>query len=192
MRLPSQAADTIAIALGANLADPFATLAALRPLLVEMLEAQAPKPIGYHWSPLFRTEPVGGPAGQPPYLNAVLLLGPPLPPLDPLELLQLLQALETRFGRQRLERWGPRHLDLDLLWCGATQVEGPELQLPHPRLLERSFVLAPMAAIAPELVPPGQDPKAPGLDCAALLEKLLPQLAEAPPERLPAAPGWPA
>jgi 2-amino-4-hydroxy-6-hydroxymethyldihydropteridine diphosphokinase len=151
------------------------------------------------WSPLFRTEPVGGPPAQPDYLNAVLLLQPlPPGPADPLALLRQLQGLEARFARQRLEHWGPRSLDLDLLWCGTHSAATDELQLPHPRLLERTFVLAPLAAIDPDLVPPGQAgdqpsggaPAAP-LGCGELLLRLLPRCGEAPPERLPPRPGWP-
>jgi 2-amino-4-hydroxy-6-hydroxymethyldihydropteridine diphosphokinase len=96
------------------------------------------------WSPLFCTAPLGGPAGQPDYLNAVVLVSPAIPPTPvlALKLLTELQALEQRFARQRLERWGPRSLDLDLLWHHSQALE-----LPHPRLLERAFVLAPLAAI---------------------------------------------
>lgn len=187
MRAAPSVADTTAIALGANLGDPAATLAAVRPLLGAVVGSAR-----CHWSPLFHTEPVGGPASQPPYCNAVLLLGPPLPPLQPHNLLQHLQALELRFGRQRQQRWGPRHLDLDLLWCGSMRIETAALQLPHPRLLERSFVLAPLAAIAPDLVPPGQPPGMPGLSCSILLKQLLPRLPEAPPLQLPASVNWPA
>ena len=187
MIAPYPMADTIAIALGANLGDPAATLAAVRPLLAELVQ-----PARCRWSPLFRTEPVGGPADQPPYCNAVLLLGPPLPHLEPHALLRQLQTLETRFGRQRLVHWGPRSLDLDLLWWGDLVCDDAALQLPHPRLLERSFVLAPLAAIDAELVPPGQPSGGPPLTCQALLEQLLPQLDEAPPLALPGSDDWPA
>ncbi|MFN5222014.1 MAG: 2-amino-4-hydroxy-6-hydroxymethyldihydropteridine diphosphokinase, partial [Cyanobacteriota bacterium] len=193
------ACESIAIALGANLGDPLATLIAVRPLLEQALQAWWCRPAGgpappelaplCRWSPIFRTEPVGGPPGQPDYLNAALLCTlpgrTPLPlsaadPEAPLALLRCLQQLEGRFGRQRHEHWGPRTLDLDLLWCGERRQAGPELELPHPRLRERSFVLAPLAAIQADLVPPQQDS-----GCAALLEALLPRLGEAPPQRLP-------
>ncbi len=247
----------MAVALGANLGDPLATLLAVRPLLAAELRgwwrellglghgwgperAQGPalgSPRGLgmardrgegtggsadgagvgasvgdglgdrdgecasdgaersgtprlRWSPLFRTAPVGGPAGQPDYLNAVVVIdgGPPpsgadrpglagsppgvrqsAPPgaiaragtgFEPdagaaLALLRRLQRLEQRFGRVRTEPWGPRSLDLDLLWCGPQQQHLHELQLPHPRLRERAFVLTPLMAIDPELVVPG-------------------------------------
>ena len=212
-----QGSGSIAIALGANLGDPAATLIAVRPLLAKGLvrwfsghtppTQPAPR---LHWSPLFRTEPVGGPAGQPPYLNGAVVMAAPAglgscPPerqtlAAPLALLEALQALEAQFGRQRLEHWGARSLDLDLLWCGAHCCNSDVLDLPHPRLLERSFVLAPLAAIDPNLMPPVQaaPPVQPGKpngiplqSCAALLSQLLPQLQEAPPERLLPQQGWP-
>jgi 2-amino-4-hydroxy-6-hydroxymethyldihydropteridine diphosphokinase len=191
----------LAIALGANLGDPAATLIAVRPLLEASLHAwvatnpsapAASPPSSLRWSPLFLTEAVGGPAGQPAFVNAVLLAEPlPQGPWDPLDLLRRLQGLESRFGRQRHEPWGPRTLDLDLLWCGDRRLRTAELQLPHPLLRERSFVLAPMAAINPDLAVPGPDPATPTLRCGALLGALLPRLSEAPPERLPPRPGWP-
>ena len=208
-------AGSIAIALGANLGDPAATLIAVRPLLAVVLARwfsghsppTQPAPT-LHWSPLFRTEPVGGPAGQPAYLNGAVVMEAPagigssLAPhlAAPLALLEALQALEAQFGRQRLEPWGPRSLDLDLLWCGDLCCNSGVLDLPHPRLLERSFVLAPLAAIDPNLMPPVQagPPVQPGKphgiplpSCGALLSQLLPQLQEAPPERLLPQQGWP-
>ena len=96
-----------------------------------------------------RTAPVGGPPGQPDYVNAALVVRLVRLPSHSaaLELLQGLQQLELAFGRQRLEHWGPRSLDLDLLWWGDLRVEEPELQLPHPRWHQRAFVLAPLLAI---------------------------------------------
>ena len=197
-----QRSGSIAIALGANLGNPAATLIAVRPLLAVVLARwfsghsppTQPAPT-LHWSPLFRTEPVGGPAGQPAYLNGAVVMESPagigssLAP--PLALLEALQALEAKFGRQRLEPWGPRSLDLDLLWCGDLCCNSGVLDLPHPRLLERSFVLAPLAAIDPNLMPPGKPHGIPLPSCGALLSQLLPQLQEAPPERLIPQQGWP-
>ena len=199
-------AGSIAIALGANLGDPAATLIAVRPLLTEALADwfSGPSPPTQpaptlHWSPLFRTEPVGGPAGQPAYLNGAVVMetsacpgnSQPQPLAPALALLEALQALEAQFGRQRLEPWGPRSLDLDLLWCGDLCSNSGVLDLPHPRLLQRSFVLAPLAAINPNLVPPGKANGIPLQSCAALLSQLLPQLQEAPPERMLPQQGWP-
>ncbi len=191
-----------AIALGANLGDPLATLTAVRPLLGQVLHHwagadPAVAPWRLRWSPLFLTAPVGGPAGQPPYLNAVLLASGPAgngsaagtSGGDPLPLLLALQGLEAAFGRQRLQPWGPRSLDLDLLWCGGHQRQSAALWLPHPLYLERAFVLAPLAALAAELVPPGA-----GRRVGELLGDLLAAVADdgsPPPQRLPPQAGWP-
>ena len=101
-------------------------------------------------SPIYETDPVGGPDGQPPYLNAVVELDTDL---SPRELLDLCQGLETAAGRVRTERWGPRTLDVDVLLVGDLTVDEPDLQVPHPRMWERDFVLRPLADLAPELVP---------------------------------------
>ncbi|MCT0218318.1 2-amino-4-hydroxy-6-hydroxymethyldihydropteridine diphosphokinase [Synechococcus sp. CS-1329] len=181
---------SVAIALGANLGDPIATLKAVRPLLRSELHswmAGAGTELVLEWSPLFRTAPVGGPPGQPAFVNGVLLVlrGEPWP--DPLALLERLQGLEARFGRQRLQHWGPRSLDLDLLWCGDARCSSPQLELPHPRLRQRAFVVGPLAAVAAPLLLPGGHQTA-----AALLAELLSGPgAEPPPLPLPAQEGWP-
>ena len=150
-------ARTLALGLGANVpspaGEPLATLVALRPLLAAALQqlwatwGEAPPVL--QWSPLFRTAPVGGPPDQPDYLNAVLLvLGGGIPQeRRALEVLGRLQQLETQFGRERREHWGPRSLDLDLLWWGALQCSSARLVLPHPLWRERPFVLAPLAVL---------------------------------------------
>ena len=181
--------DTLAVALGANLGDPGATLVAVRPLLEELLLPLAPPGARCRWSPLFRTAPVGGPADQPDYLNAAVLLERPRPDADPQTLLLALQQLEREFGRERRERWGPRLLDLDLLWWGARICADGPLELPHPRLAQRAFVLAPLAAIEPDLVPPLPDQ--PPLNCAERLTALLAGGSDPPPQRLAPRPGWP-
>ena len=166
---------SLAIALGANLGDPLATLVAVRPQLELLLQQFAASMAcgggAVRWSPLFRTEPMGGAAGQPSYLNAVLLLEGCPPPVEAVTataaaqgLLADLHGLERRFGRQRRERWGPRSLDLDLLWWGNLRLSTPELTLPHPRMMERSFVLVPLAALL--------------------------SAADQPPQRLPGREGW--
>ena len=144
----SLADQGLAIGLGANLPSaaggPIETLIALRPELQVCLgEAKL------RWSPLFRTAPVGGPPDQPDYINAVVVVDQPPEPTAAaaMELLRRLQALESQFGRVRQERWGPRTLDLDLLWWGTLQLQDSELELPHPRWTERAFVLAPLAAL---------------------------------------------
>lgn len=104
-------------------------------------------------SPLYRTAPVGGPPGQPDYINAVAALDTVLAADD---LLKALQALETVQGRVRAVRWGARTLDLDLLLYGQMTRNDPWLTLPHPRLHQRAFVLQPLHDIAPNLMIPGR------------------------------------
>lgn len=102
-------------------------------------------------SPVYETEPVGGPPGQPPYLNVVVELDTER---SPRELLELAQRLEAEAGRERTVRHGPRTLDVDVLLVDELQVDEPDLVVPHPRMWERRFVLAPLADLAPEVVPP--------------------------------------
>jgi 2-amino-4-hydroxy-6-hydroxymethyldihydropteridine diphosphokinase len=102
-------------------------------------------------SPLYRTAPVGGPAGQPDYLNAVLELATSL---TSLELIDFCRELEQRGGRRREEHWGARTIDIDLLFIDDLVCSTPQLTLPHPRLHERSFVLQPLADLAADLIHP--------------------------------------
>lgn len=95
-------------------------------------------------SPLYRSSPVG-PQDQPDYVNAVTHI---ITRLAPLELLQQLQAIENAHGRLRLVRWGARTLDLDVLLYGAQLIDLPTLQVPHPELPRRAFVLYPLADVA--------------------------------------------
>ncbi len=101
-------------------------------------------------SSFYRTQPMG-PVEQPPFINAVFSLEPEIGPRD---LLSLLLDIEQKMGRVRKERWGPRVIDLDLLFYGDMVIGGGGLEVPHPRLHERRFVLAPMAEIAPGFVHP--------------------------------------
>ena len=148
----SLADQGLAIGLGANLPSaaggPVETLIALRPRLSAEIQACLGA-VCTRWSPLFRTAPVGGPPNQPDYINAVVVVDQPPEPTASvaLGLLRRLQALELHFDRVREERWGPRTLDLDLLWWGGLQLQSSELELPHPRWRERAFVLAPLAAL---------------------------------------------
>ncbi len=100
-------------------------------------------------SAVYETAPVGGP-DQGPFLNACVSVSTTLPPKS---LLDVMLGIEIVMGRVREERWGPRLIDLDLLWCENTTMPGPDLELPHPRLTERDFVLIPLAELAPDLVP---------------------------------------
>ncbi|WP_084958789.1 2-amino-4-hydroxy-6-hydroxymethyldihydropteridine diphosphokinase [Thermoactinospora rubra] len=107
-------------------------------------------------SPVYETDPVGGPAGQRPYLNAIVLADTTV---DPYTLLERAQSIETAFGRVRgEERWGPRTLDVDLVAVGDLVMDDPELTLPHPRAHERAFVLVPWCQIDPDGVLPGHGP----------------------------------
>jgi 2-amino-4-hydroxy-6-hydroxymethyldihydropteridine diphosphokinase len=110
-------------------------------------------------SPVYETEPVGGPPGQGPYLNAVVELDTDL---SPRELLDIAHSLEEAALRVRSDRWGPRTLDVDILLVGDLAVEEPDLVVPHPRMGERRFVLAPLADLAPELVPEGWEARVAG------------------------------
>jgi 2-amino-4-hydroxy-6-hydroxymethyldihydropteridine diphosphokinase len=103
-------------------------------------------------SPVYETEPVGGPGGQGAYLNLVVVLETDL---TPRQLLGVCHRLETAAGRVRAERWGPRTLDVDLLWVDGATVDEPDLEVPHPRMFERRFVMVPLADVAPDVLPPG-------------------------------------
>ena len=107
-------------------------------------------------SSLYRTIPRNCPPGAPDFVNAAAALWPSAE-LTPEALLAELLRIETEFGRHRgATRNAPRTLDLDLIAWGAKTVRGTSLQLPHPSLTERDFVLAPLAELAPNWIPPGQ------------------------------------
>ena len=100
-------------------------------------------------SPLYETDPVGGPPGQGAYLNCVVELRTER---TPRELLAEAQAAEAAAERVREQRWGPRTLDVDVLLVGDQVVNDADLVVPHPRMWTRGFVLVPLADLAPELV----------------------------------------
>lgn len=100
-------------------------------------------------SQIYETEPVGGPGGQGRYLNCVVGV---TTALDPSDLLALANRIEDEAGRVRTERFGPRTLDIDVLLVEGVVSVDPRLLIPHPRIYERSFVLAPLFELAPELV----------------------------------------
>lgn len=99
-------------------------------------------------SPWYQSQSIG-PGKQDDYINGVVELHTTLPPL---QLLDALQTLENNHHRVRAERWGPRTLDLDILLFGREDIHSERLTVPHPRMLERDFVLYPLFDIAPELV----------------------------------------
>ncbi|MBP8161079.1 MAG: 2-amino-4-hydroxy-6-hydroxymethyldihydropteridine diphosphokinase [Ottowia sp.] len=131
------------VALGANLGEAAAVVAsaidALNRLADTRLEAR---------SHLYRSAPVD--AQGPDFINAVAAVSTRLTAPD---LLLALQQLEQRAGRERPYRNAPRTLDLDLLLYGDARIDSPSLTVPHPRMMERAFVLIPLAEIAPDLVP---------------------------------------
>lgn len=99
-------------------------------------------------SPLYETDPVGGP-DQDPYYNIVVELRTDM---TPQQLLGLCHRLEANAERVREVRWGPRTLDVDIVWMEGVELDGDHLTIPHPRWKDRRFVLAPMRDLAPELV----------------------------------------
>lgn len=137
------------LGLGSNVGD---RRAALRRAVASLPDVEAV-------SPLYETEPVGGPPEQRPYLNLVVELATER---TPRELLELGGRLEEAAGRVRGERFGPRPLDVDVLLAGDQKLEEPDLVVPHPRMWERRFVLAPLADLAPELVPEGWETRVSG------------------------------
>lgn len=104
-------------------------------------------------SDVYETPPVGGPE-QGPYLNLVVRLATDR---TARELLGVCQAREAEAERVREVRWGPRTLDVDVLWVDGETVDEPDLQVPHPRMFERSFVLVPLADVGADLLPDGYD-----------------------------------
>ena len=135
------------VALGSNLDDP-------RVQVERAMQGLAglPQACCVLRSSLYRSRPFG-PVQQPDFINAVVGL---LTELDPTALLAELQQLEAKLGRERpAVRWGPRRIDLDLLVHGAATISQPGLELPHPGIAERAFVLVPLAEIAPDLEVPG-------------------------------------
>lgn len=142
--LATQKATLSAIALGSNLGNSRATLeAALNAI------DQTPGITLKACSSWYKTAPIG--PSQPDYLNGCALLEVTL---SPQELLKTLLNIEDEFGRVRKERWGARTLDLDVLLFGYLILDTPDLQIPHPRMTERAFVLVPLAEIAPEWIEP--------------------------------------
>ncbi len=129
----------VVVGVGSNLGDREAALRAARDLL------RADPGLGLSAvSPVWETAPVGPP--QPAYLNAAFLLVTALP-LD--AVLARCMAVERSLGRERRERWGPRTVDLDILWAEGERVDGPGLTVPHAALRDRVFALDPLLALAP-------------------------------------------
>lgn len=134
------------LGLGGNIGDVRATIAAA----VDRLDARGATVVAR--SADYETPPWGK-LDQPPYVNACVAVETAL---GPDELLAAVLAIELEFGRRRLEKWGPRTLDIDILTYGDETIERPGLVVPHPYMLERAFVVVPLAEIAPDLVVRGR------------------------------------
>ena len=129
------------ISLGANLDNPKENLDTALSLLREATDVRKV-------SSYISTKPVGGPI-QPDYLNAVCVIDSDLPAMD---LLSVLHGIEKAIGRERIQHWGPRTIDLDLIQYGDLISKADELILPHPRAHERRFVLQPWFEIEPDAI----------------------------------------
>jgi 2-amino-4-hydroxy-6-hydroxymethyldihydropteridine diphosphokinase len=131
--------ERIYIGMGSNLADPAEQLRSAVEALTQLPQTELIGVSGFYQSDSLLP-------GQPRYTNAVAALDSTLPPL---ELLDALQAIENGQGRERLERWGPRTLDLDIVLFGDRLIDEPRLKVPHYHMQERAFVLYPLAELAP-------------------------------------------
>ncbi|PAW52650.1 2-amino-4-hydroxy-6-hydroxymethyldihydropteridine diphosphokinase [Pseudomonas moraviensis] len=132
--------ERIYIGLGSNLADPAEQLRSALNALGQLPQTSLAGVSAFYQSDSLLP-------GQPRYTNAVAALDSDLAPLD---LLDALQAIENDQGRERLERWGPRTLDLDILLFGDRLIDEPRLKVPHYQIQERAFVLYPLAELAPK------------------------------------------
>lgn len=136
--------EIVHIALGSNLGERLQNLARARELMSGFVRIDAV-------SSVYETPPWGV-IDQPRFLNQVLRGSTPLAPLH---LLNQLKRIEREMGRVKGERYGPRIIDLDILLFGDRVIDYQRLQVPHPRMLERAFVLVPLAEISPDLIVPG-------------------------------------
>ena len=128
------------LALGSNLGDRAGNLRAAIDFVGDVVAE----------SNVYETEPVGGPDDQGPYLNMVVELDTTLSPRD---LLAVCRSTESAGGRERVVHWGPRTIDVDIIWMDGVTVDEPDLKIPHPLMHERPFVLAPLEELAPDVVP---------------------------------------
>ncbi|MGL6241435.1 2-amino-4-hydroxy-6-hydroxymethyldihydropteridine diphosphokinase [Pseudomonas sp.] len=131
--------ERIYIGMGSNLADPAEQLRSAVEALAQLPQTELAGVSAFYQSDSLLP-------GQPRYTNAVAALDSLLNPLD---LLDALQAIENEQGRERLERWGPRTLDLDIVLFGDLLIDEPRLRVPHYHMQERAFVLYPLAELAP-------------------------------------------
>ncbi|WP_374686783.1 2-amino-4-hydroxy-6-hydroxymethyldihydropteridine diphosphokinase [Promineifilum sp.] len=127
------------LSLGSNLNERYANLRRAIALLREHMSVTA-------ISPVYATEPWGD-KNQPPFLNICVAASTTLAPHD---VLHLIKSIETEMGRQPSHRWGPRLIDIDIVFYDNLVLHDEELMVPHPRLAERAFVLAPLADLIPD------------------------------------------
>lgn len=140
----SQIEHKSAIALGSNLGDSFTILQQACATLAKTENIEL-----ISRSSWYKTKPIGPP--QPDYLNGCVVVKTSL---SPLQLLNCLGKIEQKFGRERKIRWGARTLDLDIILYDDLILNTPQLEIPHPRMRERAFVLNPLAEIAPDWIEP--------------------------------------
>lgn len=138
------------LSLGANLGEPEARIRQA----LSLIDQQLP---GITASPLYRTEPQGL-RDQNWFVNCVARVNVP-PSMTPEGLLAVIRSVEEQMGRVRTVRWGPRVIDVDILMVRGWDVQTDELQIPHPRMLERAFVLVPLADLAPDVLICGHPPR---------------------------------
>jgi 2-amino-4-hydroxy-6-hydroxymethyldihydropteridine diphosphokinase len=133
----------VTLGLGANLGDRLRSLQRA----VDLLAGEGVRTVAS--SRVWETEPVGGPPGQPPYLNAVIRTETDAHPND---VLAICHRVEAELGRTRDVHWGPRTIDIDILLYDDLAVDQPALTIPHPRMTERSFVVLPLLELEPDPV----------------------------------------
>ena len=148
-RCPS-ISQTAYLGLGSNLGDRLRSLRAAIHALDRHHAVKVDWDAGI--APVYETSAVGGPPDQPPYLNSAIRI---FTTLDPFELLAATQHIENQLGRKRPERWAARTIDIDILLFGDERIKSEALTIPHPRMHERLFVLAPLGDVAPDVTHPG-------------------------------------
>ncbi len=134
------------VAIGGNLGDPRASVRRAHEMIARLPDTRL-----LRRSRTYRSRPMG-PQDQPDFINAAAGV---LTRHDARPLLELLLDIERSMGRDRRERWGPRIIDLDLIWMAGAVIDEPQLRVPHPGVRDRNFVLYPLADIAPTLRIPG-------------------------------------
>jgi dihydroneopterin aldolase/2-amino-4-hydroxy-6-hydroxymethyldihydropteridine diphosphokinase len=144
LNVPVRQQHTAVVALGSNLGDRVSFLR----FGIDQLGSVVRQ------SRVYETEPVGGPDQQGAYLNMVAVVETPL---DPFAFIRRCQRIEAMAGRQRVIHWGPRTLDIDLLFYDDANISTEELLVPHPRIAQRRFVLHPLSEVAPERCPEAWD-----------------------------------